>query len=392
MSSSCVSIVSSVCVCVYVWGSVLYRTIFSRCLHVVTPGQKFTGFLKIVFMNCWLKPAAGLDNVYLGTGRHSMASLTACHTCSPAEDLQLSQASSHHAHRARKRKPSSWLLGSWNVHSMVDTEGPVEIASNRGDRGEDRKVDLIVQEMRRCNVKVTTLQETKWFGSEVYRVAGSVVLTSGREKPVQGDTVKKGEGVAIAVTDWTINAWKAAGRQWKAWISRAVSACLQLGGRSRCLAMLQLEMLAGMRRIHFFDELNSILPSVPAGEQYIVLDDFNARVGSRQVVGDQWSKVRGLHGCGVINDAGKELLGFLSTQQATVCNTWDWKKEIHRVTGKQPKSKQWSCIDYVIMRECDRRICSDVTGKRGAECNTDHQFLHASVKWHGGVSRREQNE
>ena len=68
-----------------------------------------------------------------------MASRTACQTCSPAEDLKLSQASSHHAHRARKRKPSSWHLGSWNVHSMVDTEGPVEIASSGGERGKTGK-------------------------------------------------------------------------------------------------------------------------------------------------------------------------------------------------------------------------------------------------------------
>ena len=96
-----------------------------------------------------------------------MVSLTACQTCSPAEDLQPSQDSSHHTHRTRKRKPSSWHLGSWNVHSMVDTEGPVEIASSRGDRGQDRKVDLIMREMRRYNMKVTAPQETKWFGSEV---------------------------------------------------------------------------------------------------------------------------------------------------------------------------------------------------------------------------------
>ena len=38
---------------------------------------------------------------------------------------------------------------------------------------------------------------------------------------------------------------------------------------------------------------------MPAGLKYIVLGDFNARVGSRQVVGDQWSKVRGPHGSGV---------------------------------------------------------------------------------------------
>ena len=119
-------------------------------------------------MNCWLKPTAGLDNVNLGTICRLMASLTACQTCSPAEDLQPSQASRHHEHRSRKRKPSSWHLGSWNVRSMVDIEGPVEIASSRGDREEDRKVDLIMREMRRYNVKVTALQETKWFGSEVY--------------------------------------------------------------------------------------------------------------------------------------------------------------------------------------------------------------------------------
>ena len=95
-----------------------------------------------LFVTCWLKPTAGLDNVYLRKGRRPMASLTACQTCSPAKDLQPSQAGSHHAHRAKKRKPSSWHLGSWNVHSMGDTEGPVEIASSRRDGGEggDRKV------------------------------------------------------------------------------------------------------------------------------------------------------------------------------------------------------------------------------------------------------------
>ena len=72
--------------------------------------------------------------MYLGTGRCSMASLTAFQTCSPAEDLQPSQASSHHAHGARKRKPLSWHLGSWNVRSMVDTDGPVEIGGGGGGK------------------------------------------------------------------------------------------------------------------------------------------------------------------------------------------------------------------------------------------------------------------
>ena len=74
---------------------------------------------------------------------------------------------------------------------MVDIEGPVGIAISRGDSGEDRKVHLIMQEMRRYNAKVIALQETKWFGSEVYRMAGSVVLTSGREKPLEERSLRK---------------------------------------------------------------------------------------------------------------------------------------------------------------------------------------------------------
>ena len=101
--------------------------------------------------------------------------------------------------------------------------------------------------------------------------------------------MKKGEGVAIVLTDWAMDAWKAAGRQWKAWSSRAVSACLHLGGRSRdklhivsCYAPTR--AASRQEKDTLFDELNSILSSVPAGEKYIVLDDFNTRVGSRHVV------------------------------------------------------------------------------------------------------------
>lgn len=45
-----------------------------------------------------------------------------------------------------------------------------------------------------------------------------------------------------------------------------------------------------------------------AGEKYVLLGNFNARVGSREFVGDQWDAVRG-HG--VTNEAGEELLSFL---------------------------------------------------------------------------------
>ena len=112
----------------------------------------------------------------------------------------------------------------------------------------------------------------------------------------------------------------------------------------------------------------------------MLIGDFNAHVASRDVYGEQWDKVRGPNGYEAINDAGKELLLFLSIHQATVCNTWFQKKAIHKATWQHPKSKQWSCIDYFIMRQSDRKVCLNVSVLRGAECNADHHFLCATLR------------
>ena len=56
------------------------------------------------------------------------------------------------------------------------------------------------------------------------------------------------------------------------------------------------------------------------------------------------------------------------------------KKATHQQTWQHPKLKQWSCIDYVLSQQKDKKICLDVALKRGAECNTDHQFVCARIR------------
>ena len=68
------------------------------------------------------------------------------------------------------------------------------------------------------------------------------------------------------------------------------------------------------RQRHSFDSASR--------EKYVLMGDFNAFIGSRECVGDLWD--------GVVSDAGKELLSFLSVHQATVCNTWYMKSDIHK--------------------------------------------------------------
>ena len=53
-------------------------------------------------------------------------------------------------HMSEKKK-HSMQIGMWNIWSMVDTEGFLEVACQQtgGQRGEDRKVDQIVCELAR---------------------------------------------------------------------------------------------------------------------------------------------------------------------------------------------------------------------------------------------------
>ena len=95
---------------------------------------------------------------------------------------------------------------------------------------------------------------------------------------------------------------------------------------------------------------------------------------------DRWWHEQGLHGYGSLNEAEEELLSFISINEATACNTWFMKKDIYKRTWQHPRSGQWHCIDFAIMKKSDRRRCLDATVVRRAQCNTDHMMLRVKVR------------
>ena len=86
----------------------------------------------------------------------------------------------------------------------------------------ERKVDQVVAELERYNVDVAGVQEVKWFGCGVYRVAESVVIAAGRPVPSAGVVNRRGEGVAIVLSGQAMKAWSSSGSRWKAWSYRLV--------------------------------------------------------------------------------------------------------------------------------------------------------------------------
>ena len=102
-----------------------------------------------------------------------------------------------------------WTLASWNVRTLLDVEGPIETARQGDDiQVVEWKIDQVVDELGRYKVDIAALQETKWFGEDVYRVGESVVLAAGRPVPGPGVVRQRGEGVAIVLSGLAVGAWK----------------------------------------------------------------------------------------------------------------------------------------------------------------------------------------
>ena len=112
----------------------------------------------------------------------------------------------------------------------------------------------------------------------------------------------------------------------------------------------------------------------------MLLGDFNAQVGSRPDVWndadtDEWHDVRVPRGFGKVNDAGKELLSFLSMNQSTICNTWFVKNPMYLQSWQHPKMKKWHAIDFIITHQRDRRFCKDCRVISSADCGSDHRLV-----------------
>ena len=73
--------------------------------------------------------------------------------------------------------------------------------------------------------------------------------------------------------------------------------------------------------------------------------------------------VRGPHELAKTNEAGKELLSYLGLNEATVCNIWFEKKDIHKSTWQHPKYKKYHRIDFAIIRQRDCARCIDAAVK-----------------------------
>ena len=120
-----------------------------------------------------------------------------------------------------KKKKKFLFAATWNVRLLVESSGDIRVcraarsAALNGGGGVDRKLDLLVDELEKYRVDVAGLQETKWFGSDVWRAGGSTLLHFGRPVPGADEPCHRNEGVGILLNAGLTAAWKRGGEQWQ---------------------------------------------------------------------------------------------------------------------------------------------------------------------------------
>ena len=55
------------------------------------------------------------------------------------------------------------------------------------------------------------------------------------------------------------------------------------------------------------------------------------------------------------------------------------KRDVYKYTWQHPGSKLWHRIDYILMRQCQREFCHDVSVLCRADCWISHKLMRAKL-------------
>ena len=77
-------------------------------------------------------------------------------------------------------------------------------------------------------MSVAAVQETKWFGKDIWQAGGYLFITSGRSPLSDGEPAVRHEGMGIVLDEEATAAWKEAEESWKAVSSRIITMRMKL--------------------------------------------------------------------------------------------------------------------------------------------------------------------
>lgn len=240
-------------------------------------------------------------------------------------------------------------ISTWNIGTMT---------------GRSAELSAILERRR---INICCVQETKWKGAKSRQLGkGYKLYYMGKEASRNGVGVILDQHFSEKVID--INRIS----------DRIISLKLALD-RQPCLNIVSVYTpqvnCTEAEKQDFWEDLHSLMATIPATEQKFICGDLNGHVGKNR---DEYDGCHGGFGFGKRNREGDTILDFATAHDLAIVNTYFKKKDEHLITFKSGNSK--SQIDFFLV---DRRYLKQIKDCKvipGDPLTSQHRLLLAALK------------
>ncbi|XP_013780381.1 craniofacial development protein 2-like [Limulus polyphemus] len=196
-------------------------------------------------------------------------------------------------------------IGTWNTRTLYESGKSAQVAS----------------EMRRYNIKVLGLCETRWNGSGQTRLSsGETIIYSGHEDADHDHT----QGVTLLLASEATRALMA----WEPVSARLMSARFNSKGRKITIIQCYAPTNAAdeEEKEDFYSSLQSLFDRTPRRDMKIVMGDLNAKVGDDNT---DRELIMGRHGLSTCNENRELFIDCCSFNDLVIGGTIYPHRKIH---------------------------------------------------------------
>ncbi|CAB1101716.1 unnamed protein product [Ectocarpus sp. CCAP 1310/34] len=233
---------------------------------------------------------------------------------------------------------------------------------------------------------VIGLQETRREGQGSIAHDGYVIIWSGARAGTKDKRGVHGVGIAIKEAMWESVGEE--GRTVECISPRLMKVRLQIGRTCGVTFVVGYAPTETVRttaggdvnaKDSFWTAPDAAIREVHSRDHLVVLMDANARTGRRRD-GCCDAKIMGAYGRDIMNNNGERLLGLASDNQLSLTSTCFRKCGVQHTFQSSNKGKEKYRLDFILMRQADRRFVRNVSVKRVDFKDSDHNLVLTTVR------------
>ena len=234
----------------------------------------------------------------------------------------------------------------------------------------DYHLEQLITEMSKFNIDMIGVSETHWTREteEAFEHDNYVIIHSCRD-----DNIRR-QGVAMVIE----KTFASAMTSYDCYTERLMSVTFDTADGALTIFQIYApdSSYTDETSEEFYDLLQVKINSLPSKNSYMLIGDFNAKVGKSDT---EWPEVVGKYGLGERNNRGSHLLQFCVINQLIITNTMFRHPEKRKATWISPNGLVMNQIDFIITQEKWKSRIKNSRAYHSADIGSDHFLLLANI-------------